>query len=239
MFAVLAATVLATVLWNLLVKARAETDVLPWGELLGPVLDQILHIWPADQIGVFGWGDVGLPEQLYLAWKLLFLGLGTVAFAVGTWRQRLAPVVLFFTYVAGTVALVTVGSSQTGGFAVSPRYVQPAFLAFPIVWGEVILLNRDRLPQWLCRTLVVGSATVVAVANGVALLANSRRFSVGTNGPWSYLIDGGQWTPPGGWLPWMALTVAGAAVLVVGFAKTSSERRDEVPRRSLFDAGPA
>jgi hypothetical protein len=212
-------------------------------QFVAPVLGHIRHAWLAEQIGVFGWGclydlgdkplcDLALPKLVYSAWKGLLLVLGTVAFVLGSWRQRLAPVVLIFTYVTGAVALVTLGSSQTGGFVVSPRYLQPAFLAFPLVWGEMILLNRDRLAPWLRRALIVASATVVAVTNGFALLAKSRRYSVGTDGPWSYLIDGGQWAPPGGWLPWTALTVAGAAVLVVGFARVLP-REDRVGTRRV------
>lgn len=163
-----------------------------------------------------------MPGQFYLAWKVLLVVLAVVAFAVGTWRQRLAPIVLFLTYVAGTVALTKTG------LGLAPRYLQPAFIAFPLLWGEVILLNRYRLAEWPRRALVLTSVTFVAVTHGVALLFNGRRFSVGTAGGWSYLFDGGEWAPPGGWLPWTALAAAGAAALVVGFARASFK---EVPLR--------
>lgn len=231
MLGVLAATTLSTVVWNLLLGAGTAGGVQSWSELVGPTVHQILYVWPVEQIGIFGWGEIRLPEQLYLAWKLLFLALGTLALAVGTWRQRLAPIVLFVAYVAGTVALIR--ATQAAEFSLAPRYLQPAFMAFPLVWGEVIFLNRHRLPAWLRHPLVIASVAVVAVANGVALLLNARRWSVGTTGPWSYLFDGGQWSPAGGWLPWAALGLAGAATLVFGFTKaTFKEARSGGPETS-------
>ncbi len=219
MLVVLGATTLSTIVWSLLAGAQTAGGVLPWSELVAPTLYQILHVWPAEQIGILRWPEVRLPDQLYLAWKLLFLVLGAAAMVLGTWRQRVAPLILFVTYVACSVALIR--ARQAGGFDLAPRYVQPAFMALPLVWGEVILLNRHRLAASLRRTLVLVSVTVVALTHGAALLFHGRRWSVGINGPWSYLLDGGQWAPPGGWLPWMTLAAARIAVLVVGFVRAS------------------
>ncbi len=215
MIAVLAATVLAVVVWNFLVNARTPGGVAAWSELVKPGLRQVLEGFLPEQIAVSGWGETVLPERLYLVWKVVFVGLGAVAFAVGTWRQRLAPFVLLVTYLAGVVLLTRV--TQAGGFPMGGRYFQPIFTAFPLVWGEVILANRHRLAGWLRPGLVAVCAAVVAVVNGAALLANGRRYSVGTDGAWSYLVDGGLWAPPGGWLPWVVLTVTGMVVLVVAF----------------------
>ncbi len=88
----------------------------------------------------------------------------------------------------------------------------------------MILLNRHRLAGWLRWALVSVSAAVVAIINGTALLANGRRYSVGTDGPWSYLVDGGRWAPPGGWLPWVAVTMTGMVLLAAGFIAHSRER---------------
>lgn len=219
MLAVLAAATLSTILWNFMAGTQTPGGVLSVAELVRPTLNQILYVWPVEQLGILRWGEVELPAQVYLAWKLLFLAMGSVALAVGTWRQRLAPILLFVTYLGFSVALIR--TTQAGGFDLAPRYLQPAFMAFPLVWGEVILLNRHRLPPWVCRTLVLVSVTVVALTHGVALLFHGRRWSVGSTGKWSYLLDGGQWAPPGGWLPWTALAAVGVAVLIFGFVKAS------------------
>lgn len=224
MLAVLAVTVATTVVWNVLFNARVPGGVSAWPELVRPALSLVRGFLP-EQIGIFGWGEVRLPERLYLAWQVLLLVLAAVAFVVGTWRQRLATAVLLLIYVAGILAYLRV--TEAGGFPMGGRYVQPAFTAFPIVWGEVILLNRQRLFRWLRRPLVLASAAVVAVINGAALLVNGRRYSVGIDGPWSYVLDGGEWNPPGGWLPWVGLTTVGVAALVVGFAFASSTRREQ------------
>lgn len=230
MMAVLAATILAVVVWNLLLEARSPGGVNTWTELVDPAVRQILHGFLPEQIAVSGWGESILPERLYLVWKVLLVTLAAIAFAVGTWRQRLAPVFLLITYLAGVVLLTR--ATQAGGFPMGGRYFQPIFTAFPLVWGEVILANRHRLAGWLRRGLVPACAIVVAVVNGAALLANGRRYSVGTDGPWSYLFDGGRWAPPGGWLPWVVLTGVGMVVLAAGFIAHSEERSAVVTTRT-------
>jgi hypothetical protein len=216
---VLAAATLSTIVWNLLIGPQASGGAVAWSESVGPTLDKILHFWPAEQIGILRWPEVRLPAPLYVAWEILFLALGAVALAVGTRRQRLAPIILFVAYVAGAATLDW--ATQADGFDLAPRYSQPAFMAFPLVWGEVILLNRRRLAGWLRHVLVLVAATVVGLTQAVAVLFHARRWSVGIAGSWSYLLDGGQWAPPGGWLPWTALALVGTAVLIVGFARAS------------------
>ncbi len=223
MVAVLAMSVLAVIVWNLVLDARTPgVDLAAWSELVEPALRRVLHGFLPEQIAVSGWGETILPEGLYLVWKVLLVVLAALAFALGTWRQRLAPVLLLVTYLAGVV-LVT-RSYEAGGYPVGGRYFQPIFTAFPLVWGEVILLNRHRLAGWLRWAIVSVCAAVVAIINGTALLANGRRYSVGTDGPWSYLVDGGRWAPPGGWLPWVAVTTTGMVLLAAGFIAHSRER---------------
>jgi len=222
MIAVLAATVLAVIVWNLLLGARTPGGVAAWSGLVKPAVYQIVEGFLPEQIAVSGWGETILPGPLYLVWKILLVVLALIAFAVGTWRQRLAPLFLLVTYLAGVVLLTRV--TQAGGFPMGGRYFQPIFTAFPLMWGEVILTNRQRLAGWFRRGLVAVCAVVVAAVNGVALLANGRRYSVGTDGPWSYVVDGGRWVPPGGWLPWAVLAAAGMVVLVAGFISRSGER---------------
>jgi len=237
MLVVLAAATLSTVVWNIMAGAESPGGVLPVSQLIGPTLDQILYVWPVEQLGILRSDEVLLPDPVYLAWKALFLVLGVVALVVGTWRQRLAPIPLFATYLAFSVALIR--TSQAGGFALAPRYLQPAFMAFPLVWGEAILLNRHRLAPRLRQALVGLSVIVVAFTHGLALLFHARRWSVGATGPWSFLRDGGQWAPPGGWLPWMALGGVGVAVLVFGFIKASFKepRLGAVRLRAHLDGG--
>jgi hypothetical protein len=222
MFAVLGTTVSTVIVWNALLGARTPGGGSAWPELAGAALRQVFDGFLPEQIAVSGWGEILLPDPFYLVWKALLVGMAALAFALGTRRQRLAPVLLLVTYLAGVVLLTRF--TEAGGFPTGGRYLQPAFTAFPLLWGEVILLNRHRMAEWLRRGLIPVCAVVVAVVNGAALLANGRRYSVGTEGPWSYLVDGGGWAPPGGWLPWLFLTAAGMVVLAAGFIAHSDER---------------
>ena len=173
MVAVLGATILAVIVWNLLLKARPPGGAEGWTKLVGPALRQVLQGFLPEQIAVSGWGETILPDNLYWVWQILLLGLAALALVVGTWRQRLATVVLFVTYLAGVVLLTRF--TQAGGYPLGGRYLQPVFTAFPLMWGEVIMMNRHRLAGWLRRGLVPVCATVVAGINGAALLANGRR----------------------------------------------------------------
>lgn len=227
--AVLAATVVAVVVWNVVIGVRTPGGADTWTELVSPALRQVLHGFLPEQIAISGWGEAILPGQLYTVWKVLLLALAAVAFAVGDWRQRLAPLALLVAYVAGVVMLARL--TQAGGFPLGGRYFQPVFTAFPLFWGEVILANRHRLAGWARRSLVAVSVTVVAAVNGAALLVNARRYSVGAGGSWSFLVDGGEWSPPGGWLPLVVFTVVGVVLLPAGFLIHSGARRATLPGR--------
>ncbi|HSH60887.1 MAG TPA: DUF2142 domain-containing protein [Acidimicrobiales bacterium] len=223
MFAVLGATVTGVIVWNTVLGARAPGGVSTWPELIEAAVRQVFEGFLPEQIAVSGWGETLLPASLYLVWKGLLLGIAAVALVLGNWRQRLAPLLLLVTYLAGAVLLSRL--LEANGYPLGGRYLQPAFTAFPLIWGEVILLNQHRLAAWLHRGVPSVCAVVVAAVNGAALFVNGRRYSVGTDGPWSYLVGGGGgWSPRGGWLPWAALTVTGMVVLTVGFVAHSKQR---------------
>jgi hypothetical protein len=223
---VLSTAVVAVIVWNLAVKPRAPGGAAALSELVGPAVRQV-RLFLAEQIGLFGWAEFHLPWRMYSIWEVLFVAMAAMALVVGTWRQRLAPFILFATYIAGDVALTKL--SQGGGFPMAGRYIFPGFAALPLVWSEVILLNRHRLPSWLRRGFVLTFVTVVAGTHAAALLINGRRYAVGTDGPWSYLFGGDEWAPPGGWFPWVALVAVAVAFILAGFVG-ASRRGDRTPK---------
>lgn len=223
----LAAAVITTIGWNILLQAQAPCGPTSWSDSTRLALHDVVRFFP-EQVGIFGWGEVGMPPSVYLGWKVLLGSLASVALIVGTWRHRLATVVLAVSYLGGVILYLKV--THGCGFPMGGRYVQPAFTAFPIMWGEVILLQQRRLRAGIRRGLVVAALTFVGATNVIALAVNARRYAVGNDRPWSELWSGPAWLPPGGWLLWFVLTALGLSILLVGLLVFSTPET-QLPRR--------
>ena len=223
--AAVASAVVASVSWELTVQPHPRRSLEAAvrgvrGELedLPAVLDQA--------IGVFGWLDTRMPTVAYRTWKLLLAGVLVAALLVAGRRHRLVLGALAVGSVVATVAVATL--NRPTGFGVQARYVLPFLVVVPLAAAEVLLANRRRVPPRLARWLPLA---FLAPAAGVHLLgwyANARRYAVGVPGPWSF-VGRAEWSPPLGWWPWLALTVAAAAALALAAILAAWDDRGRRP----------
>ena len=214
--------VVATVAWEVVVQPRPRRSLGAAVRGLPGELRELPDTY-RQVVGVFGWLDSPLPDETFWAWTGMLLVLLVLALVVGSRRQRLVVTGLVGGSVVATVALGT--ANRPTGFPVQGRYVLPFLAVVPLVAGEIVRSNPERLPQ-LFRALVVPSfAAVAAAVQAVAWYYNSRRHAVGTDGP-RWFLGREEWSPPLGWAPWLLVTLSAAALLVAaaGFARGLNRR---------------
>jgi hypothetical protein len=167
-----------------------------------------------EMVGVFGWLEAGLPGPVYALWAVLTLSLVVLALALGRWRERLAVVGL----IAGCVALVAAFHAvllPQSGFDIQGRHFLPLAVAVPLLAADVVLRQRHRVRVRILATFAALGAVATGAVQGFAWYVNARRYAVGISGP-NWFIARADWSPPGGWAPWVVVAFAGAICLVVG-----------------------
>lgn len=208
----LVAGVAANVAWG--VAVQPHPGVRP-EHLLPSILPSLREI-PAilrHSVGIFGWQDIPIPLMATRAWFVMVGVTVIVGFVLGNRRQRFALAAVVGGCVVGTVAIgVFVVQQRVYGFPMYGRYFLPLWVTVPLVAGEIVRANRARLPEVLQSTLVPAACMTAAGVHLTAWWWNSRRHAVSEIGP--ILFPGhSQWTPDGGWPPWMAVTLLAVASL--------------------------
>ncbi|WP_235825675.1 DUF2142 domain-containing protein [Candidatus Frankia alpina] len=188
--------------------------------------------WVRQWVGVFGWASLPMPTYAYRIWWLAVVALALVALAADPWRARLGFVAVLVGAAVVAVGLDVVVLRQTR-FPVYGRYLLPLAVLLPLAAGEIVTRRAARLPAAVRRPLQVAVPLLVAAVHLVGLWANARRYAVGAGGP-GWFLGRSQWNPPGGWSPWFALAVAGAACLV-GFALTGLRAAPATPGPRTVD----
>ena len=113
------------------------------------------------------------------------------AFLIGTWRQRLALVLVSAFALLGPVLLVA-SQARTLGYVWQGRDGMPILVGMPILAAGVIgTRSAARTTQ---RRLSRIAFLVIPLVDLGAFFIVARRFSVGTAGPWSYFFHA-SWQP--------------------------------------------
>jgi len=225
---VVAAAVLAAAAWTLAFQHPIGTGATSLPDTLRASLGEPLRLL-REEVGSFGQLDAPLPDPAIGAWLALVADLAALAFAVSTWRERIV--------LAGTgaaVVAITIAESALlilpTGFALQGRYVLPAAVAVPVLAGELVHRHRDRVPVLVARAgwavVLLGVATIQLLA----WLVNAHRNAIGAAGRLNFLVYG-DWRPPLGWWPWLALAALGAGLLVAGGAREAWPERPAAPGR--------
>jgi len=161
-------------------------------------------------VGVFGWNDTRMLALVYILGWLIAGGLGVGALIVASPRER---AILAGAAVALLLAAVVISAAvlHKEGFAMQARYMLPPAALLPIYAAEILRRHPERMPK-PSRHLLFIIVPVAAAMQITAWLTNARRYAVGSNGPINF-FGHSLWRPLGGWVPWILLLAAGAALL--------------------------
>jgi hypothetical protein len=168
------------------------------------------------EIGVFGRLDLPMRPWTYLVWGGVLGALGLAAMAAARARER---VVFILAVVAAVVVPAAVDALQRQvDFGVQGRHVLPFTVGIPLLAGEILRRNSDRL-RWARRlrpALLIAAACSLVLAHGWSF--NAKRYIVGFSGPdpfWN-LVEAGP--PLFGWeLLTGAVALAAALIISVGY----------------------
>jgi hypothetical protein len=168
-----------------------------------------------DLVGHFGYLNVPLPEVVLIAWALLGLMLAWLGIRAADRRGRIALAVAVAIAFLGPIYLFAAVIRNTG-FGLQGRDYLPIVALLPLLAFE--LVRRNQPPPRIMARLFAIVALVAAAMQFVAWWINSRRYAVGSNGPWWFLPHA-QWSPPAGWALWVAVMLVGVlAIAGCGYA---------------------
>lgn len=194
----------------------------------------------SEWVGVFGWLDTTMPGPAYLVWELMGATIVGVAVLAGSRRQVLT--LLAALLAAAAVAVVLYATLRGAGERdLQARHLLPFLAALPLLAGEILVRNHDRIRGLNVAAVTRGFFVVAGVTHVVAWYWNSRRHAVGAAGPLVFLSDA-RWAPPLGWAFWLAVAVAGAALTAGavaagdGGALEASRERSRTRRRRTIPA---
>jgi hypothetical protein len=174
-----------------------------------------------ESVGRFA-GDYFVPVSLAAAWGLVLAALVAAAAAVAGPERRTRLLLLVLVSALYVVAYAT--AYLTSGFdEFYGRYLLPGLAVVPLCAGAIL---AERAHPAQRRRLMLAFTLPTAALQLLTWWLEARRLAVGTDGPFFFLGDA-DWTPPGGWLLWVAVFVAGA----VATASVPAGRRPRVLSR--------
>ncbi|MFZ1993902.1 MAG: DUF2142 domain-containing protein, partial [Solirubrobacteraceae bacterium] len=173
-----------------------------------------------DVVAGFGYLEFRLPLVVYLLWLGFVAALAWAAARAGSSRDRRVIVV------AGAIGVLISPAiwmvfGRAAGIGINGREYMPVLVGFPMLCGEILYRHRDRISH-AHGVLVTALATCAAVIQFVAWYLNGRRSAVGVGGSLLYPSHA-AWSPPLGWVLWLVVAAAGAA-LVASVALARSDR---------------
>jgi hypothetical protein len=173
--------------------------------------------------------EFALPSWGSLLWLALVIALAATAlFAAGAVRDRVVLVAAAIAVPLVPIALYVLTVRFTG-YSIQGRYVLPILVALPLLAGEIVSENRERVSAGVLRSLVVAVPIAAATVHLLALWRNAQRSALGLHG--SLLSWGApEWTPPGGWALWFAVAAAGCSLLAATALLALSRRPVVGPR---------
>jgi hypothetical protein len=163
-----------------------------------------------DLVGRFGYLNVPLPRAILIAWALLALTLAWFGVRAADRRGRITLAVAAAIAFMGPMYLFAAVIHNTG-FGLQGRHYLPIVALLPLLAFELVRRNPPS-PRILAGLFAV-VAPAAAAMQLIAWWINSRRYAVGTNGPWWFLSHA-QWSPPAGWGLWVGVVLAGTLTMM-------------------------
>ncbi len=122
-------------------------------------------------VGPLGWLDVHLPVIFVWGWIAATVALLAAALVVGTWRRRVALLILTAGVLLGPT-LAEMPSASRYGLIWQGRYTLPVAFGIPVLASWTLHergLDRARVARILGLTVVAGAAATNLLAVAVAL----------------------------------------------------------------------
>jgi hypothetical protein len=195
---------------------------LTWAGLwdgLGPTLSELPRIL-RDCVGNFA-ADTPVTPLAWIPWAALVVGVLLYALRLAPPGRRLRLAGLTVVALAAVVVAADV-HRQSG--EVKSRYILPFLMPVVFFAGALITEAGLRLSRAAQNRLVAVSVGTAAWVHFVAWWWAARRTAVGSDGP-VWFAPHAEWSPPGGWLPWELVAIAGAGVFVLGAISALAARR--------------
>lgn len=197
---------------------------LAWERAYGPelvtgfanlraVLDEAAGEWwraSSEMVGKFSYLEFRLPPVAYVAWFAAGLALVAVALRVSGRRDRAVLAAALLAALVLPMVMWVYAIRQTG-FGLQGRYVLPVLAIVPLLAGELIRAHGAAVAARSQRALLVAVPVTAGAVHLLAFYWNARRSAVGLDGPLVFTDPG--WSPPLGWVPWLAAAAAGAAAI--------------------------
>jgi hypothetical protein len=197
--------------WEYLYGQRLPFDLTPLRASLMAGLAQLPQLL-MEQIGVFNYLEFGMPWWAYELWRALAVALVVTAVLVSTRPQRL--LLLTSTVAVLVVPVLLVGATMRHtGFGAQGRYFLPFSIVVPLLAGEILGRQDERLRVLHADRLLLPFAVTAGAVQFVGWWTNAQRFAVGVGGR-EWFLSTPEWSPPWGWALWLTLAAAGGCLLV-------------------------
>lgn len=194
--------------WQITEQVRPLLDLGRVMSTAGDSLDITKEIL-RQEIGVFGSLDTVMPGLAYAAWALLLSVLGLAAFAVGTRRQKL--VLFLSTACAWFLPILLEAVQNQVGFGAQGRHVLPITVVVPLLAGEIVYRNTERLEWFRVTRPALWFGVIAGFVQFVGLYINGRQRMVGVRP--TIFWEGLSSSPPLGWPFWLGIGLAGGALI--------------------------
>lgn len=182
-------------------------------------------------VGIFGALTIFLPNPAYWLWWLAVLGLVAAALWLGDRRERLVVAGVTIFAVAFPI-LFEAWVDRWTGFWLQGREVLPVLMLAPLAAGEVVYVHRSRFAARRWAPPALGGAIALFAAYQAYAWWHDARIVAGAANTIRFYAHA-VWSPPGGWLPWVASAVVGTyALLAYASTEAFPGRRRRTTRRS-------
>jgi hypothetical protein len=219
----LLAAIAANRVWEAAYGPHVQLGLANARNTLGEAIREWWHA-ATDLIGRFGYLEVHVPLGWTLAWFALAAAIVLLALRIGTRRDRIVLATATVAFGALLPIAFWLVQYRHTCFDLQGRQLLPLVVAVPLLAGELIWRRRAAIGARPGARLFALTAVMAGVVQLAAWWTDARRSAVGTRGSLLFL-DGAKWAPPGGWLLWVVVAVAGG--LSLALAGVAALRRPE------------